>query len=495
MNVGKMLEESAKKYGDKTAFIFADEKISFSGTDRLVNNLANELKQRGITQGDCVSIFMSDSLEYPLVYFATLKIGAICVPLDIRLKKEELKAIFLDSQASTIFIDSQFKDLFESIKSEFPFLKNIISKETELQEILKKDSQRIPPAEVKEDDVALYCYTSGTTGKPKGVMLTFSNLNCFPNDMANVFEINENDTWLLTIPASHISGPIVFNMGITIGKTTAILGTFHPKKWLETVEKHQITGTHMVPPLANALLHLDEFHLHDLSRFKKVVLMGAYSSPALVKKFGEKFGLDRAYQGYGLTETSPLITLEPFGKSIGKPGTIGPVVPGVEVKIVDDTGKEVSVGEIGEIITRGPHIMKGYHNEPDATAERIKNSWLYTGDLAKMDENGYFYIVGRKQDRINVGGLMVYVSEVENALHKHPKIKEQAVIGLPDERHGEKVCAFVVPKEGENLTPEEIITYCRKNLANFKVPHFVEIREHLPKTGTGKISKSELKKN
>jgi long-chain acyl-CoA synthetase len=498
MNVGKVLEESVVKFGDRVALLFEDEKVTFGELNRLVNNLSTGLIEEGVKKGDCVVTFLPDAIEIALSYYAILKIGAICAPLDIRLKEDEVKLIFSDAKPVAVITTSQFQDMFLLMRSEFPSIKSIIVVGEEVKEgcisfnqIKNRDSSRVVPVEVDDEDVALYLYTSGTTARPKGVMVTFGNLDWFPKDMHYVWKTTEDDVHMLSLPASHISGPILFNQTIVMGVATSILGAFNPRKWLETIEKHRVTILHFVPPMANALIQLNEFDKYDLSSLRAVALMGAYSTPGLVKELGEKLGLKRCCQGYGLTETSPLLTLEsidsnaPFG-NIGKP------LPGKEVKIVDEDGDEVPVGEVGEIVTRGSHVMKGYHNDPEATQERIKDGWLHTGDLARRDEEGYIYIVGRTQDRINVGGLMVYVSEVEDVLHHHPKIKEVAVVSAPDPKRGEKVKAVVALKEGMEATEKEIIDYCRERMANYKVPREVEFRESLPKTRTGKIARGEL---
>jgi len=501
MNVGKILEESVSKFGDKVALFFEDERISFRELDRLVNNLSAGLIGEGVRKGDCVVTFLPDAMEIALSYYAILKVGAIHAPLDVRLKEEEVKLIFSDAKPVVVITTSQFQDMFLSMRAEIPSTKSIIVVGEEVKEgcisfneMKNRVTSRVVPVEVEDGDIALYLYTSGTTAKPKGVMVTFANLDWFPEDMHAVWKTTEDDVHLLSLPASHISGPILFNQTIVKGIATSILGAFNPRKWLETIEKTRVTLIHFVPPMANALIQLNEFGKYDLSSLKAVALMGAYSTPGLVKELGEKLRLRRCCQGYGLTETSPLLTLEPLDSNVPF-GTIGKPMPGKEVKIVDEDGDEVPVGEVGEIVTRGSHVMKGYHNDPEATQERIKeDGWLHTGDLARRDEEGYIYIVGRKQDRINVGGLMVYVSEVEDVLHHHPKIKEVVVVAAPDPKRGERIKAVVALKEGMEATDKEIIDYCREKMADYKVPKEVEFRESLPKTRTGKIARGELAK-
>jgi len=499
MNVGKVLQESVARFGDKVALLFEDERISFRELDRLVNNLSAGLIGEGVKKGDCVVTFLPDAMEIALSYYAIMKVGAIHAPLDMRLKGEEVKLIFGDAKPVIVITTSQFQDMFLSMRAEIPSIKSIIVVGEEVKEdcisfdeMKNRASSRVVPVEVEDKDTALYLYTSGTTARPKGVMVTFANLDWFPKDMHAVWKTSKDDVYMLSLPASHISGPILFNQTIMMGIATSILGAFNPRKWLETIEKTRVTMLHFVPPMANALIQLNEFDKYDLSSLKGVALMGAYSTPGLVKQVGEKLRMRRCYQGYGLTETSPLLTLEPLDSNAGL-GTIGKPIPGKEVKIVDEDGDEVPVGEVGEIVTRGSHVMKGYHNDPEATQERIKeDGWLHTGDLARRDEDGYIYIVGRKQDRINVGGLMVYVSEVEDVLHHHPKIKEVAVVAAPDPKRGEKVRAVIVLKEGMESSEEEIIDYCRVRMANYKVPREVEFRDSLPKTRTGKIARAEL---
>ena len=500
MNVGKVLEESVSKFGDKVAIIFEDEKVSFRELDRLVNNLSAGLIGEGVRKGECVVTFLPDAMEIALSYYAILKVGAIHAPLDVRLKEEEVKLIFSDAKPVAVITTSQFQNMFLSMRAEIPSIKSIIVVGEEVKEgclsfneIKNKVSSRVVPVEIEDEDIALYLYTSGTTARPKGVMATFGSLDWFPKDMYAVWKTTEDDVYMLSLPASHISGPILFNQTIVMGVATSILGAFNPRKWLETIEKTRVTMLHFVPPMANALIQLNEFDKYDLSSLKGVALMGAYSTPGLVKQVGEKLRMRRCYQGYGLTETSPLLTLEPLDSNAGL-GTIGKPIPGKEVKIVDEDGDEVPVGEVGEIVTRGSHVMKGYHNDPEATQERIRDGWLHTGDLARRDEEGYIYIVGRTQDRINVGGLMVYVSEVEDVLHHHPKIKEVAVVSAPDPKRGERIRAVVALKEGMEATDKEIIDYCRKRMADYKVPKEVEFRDSLPKTRTGKIARGELAK-
>jgi len=502
MDVGKCLNDWAIRKPNKIALIFEDRQVTYAETRRLSDNLARGISALGISKGDPVAIFLPNCLEYAIAYYAIMKLGGICAPLDVRLKKEELITIFTDAQMKAVITTSDFVPLFQTVKSKIPSLECIVSLGggtgegvTGMEALLNQDGAELPAPEVSSDDVALYLYTSGTTGKPKGVMTTCGNLDRFPADVKEVWKTGEQDRWLLCLPASHISGPIIFNLPISIGTTAVILSSFHPKKWMETVQNTKVTMTHLVPPIAIALLQLNEFDKYDLSSLKGVALMGACSAQQLVHDFGYALGLNRpVWQGYGLTETSPLITLEPIQDSKGKTGTIGLPVPGIEVKIVDENGNEVPTDNIGEIITRGPHIMEGYHNNPEATNERIRDGWLHTGDLARMDENGYIYIVGRMSDRINVGGLMVYISEVEDVVHNHPKIKEYAVVGVPDEKRGEQIKAVVVLKDNEKADAQEIIDFCRKHLAQFKVPKIVEFRDSLPKTGAGKIAKEQLEK-
>jgi long-chain acyl-CoA synthetase len=344
----------------------------------------------------------------------------------------------------------------------------------------------------EEEEDALYLYTSGTTGAPKAVVLAFSHLDLFPEVLTMFCKTSENDVLGCPLPMSHISGPIVCNETAVRGSTLCIFDQLRPDKILAAMEKHRVTYFFGVPPIYEAILHVPHRERYNLSSLRFVSMMGTSISLELLKSFKKEFPSVAVIQGYGLTETSPQVTLMPLEYEEKKRGSIGIAVPHAEIKIVDEEGKEVPSDEVGELVVTGPMVMKGYHNNPEATRERIKDGWLYTGDLCKKDRDGFYYHLGRKDDMIIVGGLNVYPAEVEQVLKEHPLIKEAGVVGITDEDRGATIKAVVVIQPDSQITKREIISFCRQKLARFKVPKVIEFWDALPKSSTGKIVRKQL---
>jgi long-chain acyl-CoA synthetase len=324
------------------------------------------------------------------------------------------------------------------------------------------------------------------------VVLTFSNLDLFPEVLAEFCHTTESDVLGCPLPLSHISGPIVCNETAVRGSTLCVLDLLRPDKILAAMEKHEVTYFFGVPPIYEALLHVPHRERFDLKSLRFVSMMGTSIPLNLLKNFKGAFPSVAVIQGYGLTETSPQITLVPLEYEQKKRGSIGMPVPRAEIKLVDDRRREVPVSEVGELIVKGPMVMKEYHNNPEATRERIKDGWFYTGDLCRKDEDGFYYHMGRKDDMIIVGGLNVYPTEVEQVLREHPLIKEVGVVGVPDKGRGESIKAAIVVKPGSKVSKKEITLYCRERLATFKIPKLVEFWDKLPKSSTGKIARKQL---
>jgi len=498
MNVGKVLSKTARRFPHKTAVIFKDEKVSFSDLDLMATRLANKLKTFKVKKGDRVAIILPNSSQWVVAYFGVMKLGAVAVPLDFRFKEEELFPILADAQVKLVITTLLYRSY------------NVFSKEKSIEKIIMTGERVVDGAEryeevvsdeslssevivdIKEEEDALYLYTSGTTGKPKGVVLTFSNLDFFPEALAKFCRTSESDVLGCPLPLSHISGPIVCNETAVRGSTLCIFDNLRPDKILAAMELHQITYFFGVPPIFEALLHVPHRERFNLSSLRFVSMMGTSIPIDLLKNFKKAFPSVAVIQGYGLTETSPFITLVPLEYEQQKMGSIGIAVPHAEIKLLDNEEKEVAVGEVGELVVKGPMLMKGYHNNPEATRERIRDGWFYTGDLCKKDEDGFYYHLGRKDDMIIVGGLNVYPAEVEQVLREHPMVKEVGVVGIPHRDRGKVIKAVVVVKPGCEITKKEIISYCRQRLASFKIPKVVEFWNKLPKSSTGKIARREL---
>ena len=345
--------------------------------------------------------------------------------------------------------------------------------------------------DIDENSIAAIFYTSGTTGIPKGVIWTYRHLD---SPLATLFDhyhyFEERDVCICPIPFSH-NGGIVGILLILKDVKVVVMEFYHPLELLRNLEKYKVTGTFLVPTMFIGMLNLEEFDKVQLPHLRWAAVFGAPYSPDVIKKFNKACPQAKLLSGYGLTESAAPNVLPPLDNV--KFGSVGKPVPWVEVKIVDEDGVEVPRGEVGEIIMKGWPITPGYYNQPDLTAQVIKDGWLYTGDLGKFDEDGYLYIVGRKKEVIIVGGLNVYATEVEGVIYKHPKVKEVAVVGVPDKLRGEAVKAVIVPKEGEEITELEIKNFCREHLASYKIPTIIEFRKELPKTGSGKIRKELLR--
>ena len=349
-------------------------------------------------------------------------------------------------------------------------------------------------ADVFEDEEALYLYTSGTTGKPKGVVLTFSNLDLFPEAMGDIVKSSEEDIVGCLLPMSHISGPILCNEIVVRRSTLFIFDQLRPDKILSAVQEYKVSYFHSVPPIFEALLHVPHKERFDVESLRFIAMMGTSVPIHLLKAFKGTFPNVAVIQGYGLTETSPFITLLPLEYEQKKMGSIGLPVPHAEIRLVNDAGEDVGENEVGELIVRGPMLMKCYHNDPESTRERIRDGWLYTGDLCRKDEDGFYYHLGRKDDMIIVGGLNVYPAEVEQVILEHPLVKEVGVVGVPDKDRGEIIKAAIVVMPRHQLTKKEIISYCRVKLASFKVPKIIEFRDELPHSATGKVARRLLVK-
>ena len=498
MNVGRVLSETARKRPHKIAIIFRDEHITFSALDLMATRLANKLRGFEITKGDRVAIILPNSSQFAVAYFAVLKLGAVGVPLDFRLKGEEIHPILIDAEVKAVITSSHYQSA--SVFSEVKGIAGVIAtgerindKVTPYEEVVgdaSLSSELMVDSEEEED--ALYLYTSGTTGTPKAVVLAFSHLDLFPEVLTMFCKTSENDVLGCPLPMSHISGPIVCNETAVRGSTLCIFDQLRPDKILAAMEKHRVTYFFGVPPIYEAILHVPHRERYNLSSLRFVSMMGTSISLELLKSFKKEFPSVAVIQGYGLTETSPQVTLMPLEYEEKKRGSIGIAVPHAQIKIVDEEGKEVPSDEVGELIVTGPMVMKGYHNNPEATRERIKDGWLYTGDLCKKDRDGFYYHLGRKDDMIIVGGLNVYPAEVEQVLKEHPLIKEAGVVGITDEDRGATIKAAVVIQPDSQITKREIISFCRQKLARFKVPKVIEFWDALPKSSTGKIARKQL---
>jgi long-chain acyl-CoA synthetase len=486
----EVLDKTAHRYPQKRAIVTKDEELTFADLNQRVHRLAAHLQQAGIQPGDRVGILLPNCAAIPLSYFASQKIGAVSVILDARLKGKELQGVLKDAAVKLLIVHQQLRSEAEEALNEIGRIPIWVvngegDESFENRLSLPPSTATLP--ELQTDDDALILYTSGTTGEPKGVVLSYSNLAQYPRVMREMDITDASTIRGCVLPMSHIVGPIVCNEVADKGFTLVIFDQINPVTLLEGIQKHQVTVFESVPIVFQLLLGVRDLARYDTSSVKIAAMMGTSIPLPLLRGFHSAQPHIKVIQGYGLTETSPMITLVEPEKAEAKMGSIGRAVPGVEVKIVDETGKELPIGEPGEIITRGAHVMKGYFRKPEATAARIRNGWFYTGDVGKAEKDGYYYHLGRRDDMIITGGLNVYPAEVENLIYTYPGVQETVVFSIPDPKRGHVIGAALVPRPGENIMEKELLTFLRGNLANFKVPQKIVIRESLPRTSSGKL--------
>jgi acyl-CoA synthetase (AMP-forming)/AMP-acid ligase II len=501
MIVRDYLEKQAKERPTKPAILFKEEMITFSDLNIFSNRLANRLLNVGVKKGDRIVLLLQNSPEFVVAYFTILKIGAIAVVLDFRLSPAEMEPIFQEAEVTAVITSVRQKPFIDRAIKTVPSLQHIIVTGTEgkeirswhsYEEIIEKESSENISIPLQEEDESLYLYTSGTTGKSKGVVLTNDHLTYFPETLLHAVLMSEQDIYGLVLPMSHIAGPCILNLMVECGMTVSVIDEMKPKKILDAVQNHRITYISGPPSIYQLILNIPNWERYDCSSLRAVSMMGTVVPERLMKGIRERYPHLQTVQGYGATETSPLLTMTHLKDAPRKMASAGKAAPGVELKIIGQDGKEVKLGQVGEIIARGPQIMRGYFKNPEATAKKIKDGWYHTGDLGRLDEDGYLYIVGRADDMVISGGLNVYPSEVETVLLNHPKVHEAAAIGIPDAKRGQAVKAIVVLKHGETATHREILSFCKERLASFKMPRQLEFKDALPRSRTGKIVKKQL---
>jgi long-chain acyl-CoA synthetase len=501
MNIRKELRSTADRLPDKQALIYGERKISFKDLKERAFKLSSQITAAGLKKGDKVFVYLPNIPEFVEIYLGTTSIGVICVPIDFRTFGGELRDIINDSDAKMIFTTLDMAKAIVDAGDDYPTVeKRVIigggkdTPEIDYEEFLAGGDPKEPDVELTEEDEALYLYTSGSTGKPKGVILQYRHLDLFPQTMVEIIpEYTTEDTVMgVILPISHITGPILVNNQLKQGNSLVIFENWRPDTVWKAVEREKVELFNSVPPIMQMLLVDPKLEKYDLSSLKYVAMMGMSVPKKLMEEYRRRIPHLKVIQGYGLTETSPLLTLLPLKYSDEKMGSIGKVVNGVKMKFVDRDGKEVGRGELGEIVVSGPQIMKGYYKQPEETAKYIKDDWFYTGDLGRMDEDGFVYHLGRSSEVIITGGLNVFPAEVENLILGHENVMETAVCGVPDEKRGEVLAAFVVKRPESAVTDKEIIKYCREKTADYKVPKFVKFIDSLPLVGPGKVDKNSL---
>jgi len=522
-----ILDRTAKKFPDKTALIFQGYRLNFAQFKDMADRFATCLADFGIKQGDAVAILLPNVIPCVVAYFALLKLGAVSVMNNPLYTDYELEHQFNDSGSKALITldllanrmiglrpKTNIKQIvYTSIGDYLPFPKNLlfplVAKKKKLaadvkpapdvftwKECIAKYQPNPPAVKIGFEDVAMYQYTGGTTGVSKGVMLTHANLSK---------QVQQLDVWLPSfksgaeimlgaLPYFHVFGlSVSMNFSVYAGWAQVLVPRPQPQPLLESIRKFRPTFAPLVPTMYIGMLNHPEIKKTDMSCLK-----GAFSGSAplpveVIHEFEKATGAI-IIEGFGLTETTPVTHVNPFA-GVRKVGSIGVPLPDTECRIVSlvDGVTDVPAGDSGELIVKGPQVMKGYKGMPYETANTLRDGWCYTGDIATMDQDGYFYIVDRKKDMIISGGFNIYPRDIDEVLYQHPKVQEACSIGIPDPKRGENVKVFVVLKEGETATQEELLAYCKTKLATYKLPTEVEFRKELPKTNVGKILRKQLR--
>jgi long-chain acyl-CoA synthetase len=485
------LSERAKKNAKRICFKFEDRKLSYSEVDNLVSVCAGGLKALGLKTQERVAILMENRPEYIISYFAIIRAGGVAVPINTFLTPDEISYILNDSACRILIYGDSFISHIKKIKNSTPDLKAIA-----FGEIPQQESE---PCVVNDNETAVLLYTSGTTGFPKGAMLTHVNLISNAEASMKAMNVSYKDRILLFLPLFHsFSFTVCVILPIFAGATTILLASVKPfSKVINSIFRDRITCFVAIPTVYNILSRKKmPFFVKYLLRFLiniRICVSGAAALPAdTIYTFEKRFKLP-LIEGYGLTEASPVVAVNPL-KRIRKPASVGLPVPGVEVAVVGEEGGRIPAGEIGELIVKGPNVMKGYFNNEEETKAVLKDGWLYTGDMARIDKDGYIYIVDRKKDLIIVGGMNIYPREVEDFIMKHPSVEECAMVGIPDGKGSEISVLFVKKKDDAVINDIDARDYLKGHVASFKIPKKIKFIDDFPKTATGKIKKTELRK-
>ena len=510
----RFLRYAEQQYPRRTAVVCNQERFSYGQFAERVRRLAGALRQAGVQPGDRVAFLSANCHRLLEAYYGVLEAGAVLLPLNIRLSASELSYILNDSGAAILFVEKQFLGLVESFHKDIPAVKTFCQLEgtpeapwlspDNYEAILRAATPyRADITSIDENSLAELFYTSGTSADPKGVMLTHRNIYLHALNVCLGFNIENGAVELHTIPLFHANGWGVAHFLTLLGGKHVMIQRFETREVFRLIEKEGVHSFSLVPVMATALVNCPERHKYNLSSLRRVVIGGAASSPTLIREVEKELGCE-CFSGYGLTETSPALSISPMKLGLGWEGEqrytgqamTGYAFPGAEIRVVDADDNDVPRDglSVGEIIARSDGVMEGYWRQPEASAETMRGGWFHTGDMATLNEEGYLLIVDRKKDIIVSGGENISSLELEKVILAHPAVLEAAVIPVPDEKWGEVPKALVVLKPGGAATESELIEFCRAHIAHYKCPRSFEFAVSLPKTGTGKILKKDLRK-
>ncbi len=483
MSLGKMLAESAEQYAEHIAVIHGDRRITYRELDRAACALGNHLRSLGIGKGDKVALMLPNCPEFVISYFAVQKIGGVTVTLNVQSTPYELKHLLGNSDSRCLITQETLAKRFEEIQGELPLCRHLISTtgldgESPFARIIVQGPHTLEIPEMAGDDPAVMIYTAGLTGKPLGAVLTQQNLLTQSLLLRTICHMDNRNIGLAVIPLFHSFGAVANMLApLRIGAGTVLMERFTLDGIFGTIEKEKVTYIAAVPRLFLGMLFQAGTEKYRTDSLKVCITGGAAMPPEFIPVFEQRFGV-KIMEGYGLTEASPVSSFSRLDMP-QKPGSIGIPIPGVAAKIVDEEGREVPRGTVGELILKGENIMKGYYKDPERTAQVIKDGWLYTSDLGRMDEDGYIFLTDRKKRMIITSGFNVYPREIEIVLELHPDVEAARIIGKEDLLRGEIVKALVVRKPGAAIEERELLRHCRTYLSSYKVPREIEFVERI----------------
>ena len=513
MNTANFLSLPGMMLADQEILVFEGKRQTYGETLDRVRRLASSLKELGVGPGDRVAALQTNSNQFVETYYATATLGATFVPLNYRAKPPEVEYMITAADVKVLFIGDRYLPLLEQLKPKFGMIQHYVAMEStqptmhNQEDLIAKGSPDIEDADVDEEDLSILMYTSGTTSLPKGVMLTYGGFTNYVVGTVEMANGTPRGTSLLCAPLYHIAGAMNIMTAIWSGRKIVILRQFDAKEWLAAVQDEKVTHAFIVPTMMKQLIDHPEFSNYDLSSLENLSYGGAPMPFPVVRKAIELFPDNTGFvNAFGQTETNSTLSVlgpddhklngsqEEVERNLKRLTSVGKPLPDVEVAILDDDNKPLPADEIGEVVIRTPRAMKGYAGQESATAALFDDEgWLHTRDMGYLDQDGYIYLVGRKDDLIIRGGENIAPAEIEAVLHAHPAVDEAAIIGVPDEQWGQKIAAFVAVRPGQTVTEDELEEFCRQRLSSFKKPEDIHFMDELPKNHMGKILKKELR--
>jgi acyl-CoA synthetase (AMP-forming)/AMP-acid ligase II len=513
MNTANFLSIPASLFAEQEILVFGSRRLSYADLLARVRRLAGSLRRLGVGRGDVVAALQTNSSDYIETYYAAAAVGAIFLPVNYRAKPPELEYMLSAAKTKTIFVGQRYAELLGELLPKIPSIANVVDYDSERSGwlgyaalVAAEAEAEAEDAEVEESDVSILMYTSGTTSLPKGVLLTHGDFTAYVTNTTELADGTDRGTALVSVPFYHIAGTAQMMTTMWSGRRLVVLPQFDPTEWLATVERERVTHAMVVPTMLKQIIDHPDLAAHDLSSLTNLSYGGAQMPLAVIRRAIERLPRTIGFvNAYGQTETTSTLTIlgpedhrlegtrEEIEKKLRRLTSIGKPLPDVEFRVVDDDGKPQPPGEVGEIAIRTARVMKGYATESGAAMVTLEGGWLRTRDMGWVDEDGYIYLAGRKDDMIIRGGENIAPAEVESVLQSHADVEDAAVFGLPSEEWGQIVAAAVVPRSGTSLTAEALVEYCKQRMASFKKPERIVFLPELPRNPLGKVLKKDLK--